>query len=101
MSTALQLVSYEETFVTGVEALLDEILIVGPEDPRVTMSLLAGLVERGVVAGEILPGDRHLVHDTLVAWFAGLRTMAALAPDSQPLAVEGFKRLVREGFGAG
>lgn len=104
MSAALQLVSYEGTFVSGVEALLDEILIVGPEDPRVTMTLptgilLAGLVDRGVFAGEILPCDRHLMFDTLTAWFGGLRTMAALAPDSQPLAVEGFKRLLREGFG--
>jgi hypothetical protein len=59
-------------------------------------------VDDAVDTGEVEPGDRDVVIDTLVATIAGLVGVGLAAPGVQAEAVRGFQRLFRCGsFTAG
>jgi hypothetical protein len=94
MNVAAALELTDESFVAGIDGLLDEILYLGLSDRAEITTLLLDLIDRGIDHGEVRSADRLLVFDTFVTWFDGLRTMVDLRPETQPLAVEGFKRLL-------
>ena len=84
----------DESFVGGIDGLLDEILYLGLSDRAAITALLLDLIDRGIDNEEIRSADRLLVFGTFVAWLDGVRTMVRLRPETQPLAIEGFKRML-------
>lgn len=93
-AAALQLTDTDDTFVAGIDGLLDEILYLGLSDRAEITALLLDLIDRGIGNGEIRSADRLLMFDTFVAWLDGLCTMVSLRSEAQPLAIEGFKGML-------
>ena len=52
------------------------------------------IVDAGIAAGEVAPGDRRMVLETITTMVTGLLVVSAGIPSAQARAVEGMKRLL-------